>query len=244
MADYSIETAGVRSPRRAAWLDVLILVAAAGALLMSPPPNAGGAVVAQLLVPLRMLGLCLLATFLLRRRGLTWAAVGLRRPASWWRVAGLIVGGYLALAVLAGLMMAFVLPALGLPADSSAAAFASIEGQVWKYVSWLLVAWSSAAIGEELVFRGFLQSRLESGFGRSRWALVAALLVQAVLFGLGHGYQGLGGVLLTTVAGLVLGAVRLAGRGNLVACMLLHALIDTVSLTAVFLGVLRMSPAT
>lgn len=241
MADYSIETAGARSPRRAALLDVLVIVIAGAALLMTPPPDAG-AVIAQLMVPLRMLGLCLLATFLLRRRGLTWAAVGVRRPASRWRVAGLVVAGYVTLAVFSGLLMAFVLPALGQRADSSAAAFASIEGQVWKYVSWLLVAWTSAAIGEELLFRGFLQSRLEGAFGGSRWALVAALIVQAVLFGFAHGYQGLGGVVLTASAGLVLGGVRLAGRGNLVACMLLHALIDTVSLTAVFLGVLSMSP--
>lgn len=240
MADVSIAAAS-RSPRRAAWLDVALLLAVSAALLSLPSPAAGGPVLAQLMVPLRMLLLLAAATFLLRRRGLTWAAVGLRRTVSWPRTLVLVLAGYLGLAVCAGLLMGFVLPALGQPAQASAAPFAAIEGQVWKYLSWLLIAWTSAAIGEELIFRGFLQSRLEAGLRGARGAVVLALLVQATVFGFAHGYQGIGGVLLTAAAGLVLGAVRLAARGGLVPGMLLHGLIDTVSLTAVYLGALSLA---
>ena len=241
MADYPIETAAARSPRRTAWLDVALILVAAAAMLALPAPDAGGAVAAQLMVPLRMLLLVAAATLLLRWRGLTWADVGLRRTGSWRRTLLLVGGGYLALALCAGLLMAFVLPALGQPAQASAAAFASIEGQLWKYLSWLAIAWTSAAIGEELIFRGFLQSRLEAGFGPGRAGAVLALLVQATVFGFAHGYQGIGGVLLTAAAGLVLGGVRLAARRGLIPSMLLHGLIDTISLTAVYLGALSLA---
>jgi membrane protease YdiL (CAAX protease family) len=99
------------------------------------------------------------------------------------------------------------------------------------------VSWTSAALGEELLFRGFFRSRLERLFGgRAPWAGVGAVLGQAVLFGLAHDNQGLGGILLTATSGLMLGVVCLAGQRNLIACIVLHALIDTISLTVVFLG--------
>ncbi len=44
----------------------------------------------------------------------------------------------------------------------------------------------SAGFCEELVFRGYFQKQFES-FTHSRWL---ALFLQAVLFGIGHGYQG------------------------------------------------------
>jgi membrane protease YdiL (CAAX protease family) len=51
-----------------------------------------------------------------------------------------------------------------------------------------------------------------------------------------HAYQGLAGVLITGVIGLVLGVVFLLGRRNLVAGIVLHGLLDTISLTLLFLG--------
>jgi len=62
MADYPIETAAARSPRRTAWLDVALILVAAAAMLALPAPDAGGAVAAQLMVPLRMLLLVAAAT--------------------------------------------------------------------------------------------------------------------------------------------------------------------------------------
>jgi membrane protease YdiL (CAAX protease family) len=51
--------------------------------------------------------------------------------------------------------------------------------------------------------------------GDTRAALIGALLLQAVLFGLVHAYQGPAGVVGATVSGLVFGAVTLAGRWSI-----------------------------
>jgi uncharacterized protein len=86
---------------------------------------------------------------------------------------------------------------------------------------------------EELVFRGFLQGRLTLLFGapstetKSRAGLFACL-VGAVLFGLGHGYQGALGVVQTGIAGLCFGLVRY-WRGSVYAVIGTHIVVDVSS---------------
>lgn len=224
--DRSINAAGVA---------LIVGVAGIALSLFSAGDAMDGGWLLRAAVPLRMLVLVLLATALLRAAGETWRDVGLTRPASWLQVAALVIGGYLAVgALFAGISV--VLPALGLiqPADH---AFSAIRGDTAQYLFWLLpVAWGSAAFGEELVFRGYVQSRFERLFGTSRRAGALAAVAQALVFGVLHAYLGLGGAVLAAAAGLVLGVVYFTGRRNLWACIILHGLIDTVSLTAFYIG--------
>ncbi len=89
---------------------------------------------------------------------------------------------------------------------------------------------------EETVFRGFLLGRLRAALPVSDTPEarlrrdVAAVVVCAVLFGAGHGYQGLLGLLQNTVAGLVLGALVL-WRRSLWPAIGAHLTIDAFSLT-------------
>ena len=240
MADELAMAKPSGSRSREALIDLAVVLTAFAAVIVLP---SGQGLLAFLLTPLKMLFLVLLATLRLRARGETWRGVGLAPAPSIGGVAGRVVLGYIGLACLGGLLNLAVLPKLGFAPGSSVAAFASLEGDTATYVYWLVMAWTSAAIGEELLFRGFIQSRLEILFGAGRGAVIGALLVQALIFGFGHGYQGVAGVAVTSAAGLVLGAVRLAGRGNLIACIVLHGLIDTISLTAVYLGALSLMKA-
>lgn len=111
-----------------------------------------------------------------------------------------------------------------------------VRGRLSGYLLMLTVAWTSAAFGEELLFRGFALDRLHVALGGGRGAAALAVALQALLFGLGHAYQGLGGVVLTGVIGLGLGAIVRAARGNLWIAILAHGLIDTLGLTALFLA--------
>lgn len=213
----------------------LVLACAAALSLFSAEIAIGGSLLERAAVPLRMLALVALATLLLRRSGETWKGVGLGRPTLFWRAAGLVVGGYLAVGGVAAAGQV-LLPALGL-APRASAMFSALNGNTAEYLYWLLpVAWGSAAFGEELVFRGFLQSRLERLFGRGSGAAFAAVIAQAAIFGALHSYLGAAGAILAGGTGLVLGLVYVLGGRNLWACIALHGLIDTVSLTAVYLG--------
>lgn len=95
---------------------------------------------------------------------------------------------------------------------------------------------------EETVFRGFLLGRLRAAMpasdtpGAQLRRDILAIVVSAVLFGAGHGYQGLLGLLQNTVAGLVLGAL-VVWRRSLWPAIGAHLTIDAFSL--VMLQVLK-----
>ena len=79
----------------------------------------------------------------------------------------------------------------------------------------------SAGICEELVFRGYFQKQFEI-FTRSRWA---ALFLQAVLFGISHGYQGIEACVKIAVYGVLFGLLSL-WRRSLRPGMMAHAWTD------------------
>ena len=79
----------------------------------------------------------------------------------------------------------------------------------------------------------FLMDRLmrRRGMRGAKWP---AAIIQAAIFGLAHLYQGLGGVLVTATVGLFLAWLRIANRGNLWACILAHAAVDTLMLSLAY----------
>ncbi|MGA3156431.1 MAG: CPBP family intramembrane glutamic endopeptidase [Steroidobacteraceae bacterium] len=82
----------------------------------------------------------------------------------------------------------------------------------------------SAGICEEIVFRGYLQRQLAAISGKP----VLAIVGQAVIFGIAHGYEGLRAVLFIVVYGLLLGSLA-AWRGNIRAGIWEHVVWDILA---------------
>jgi membrane protease YdiL (CAAX protease family) len=236
-------TAGDRTPSPGRRLEaagqVLILTGLAALLFpaMSPGAAVSGGVAVKLLFLARMVVLLGLATWFLRMRKLRWIDVGLRRPR--WR--------RFALAMILGLLLsagaaAIARLGLGLARPEAPASdysmFYPLKGDLRLYLYFLLpVTWGSAAFGEELIFRGFVLGALEQAFGgRRRAATLAAVVVQAPLFGLLHIYQGVGGAMTAGAVGLALGVVWLVSGRNLWAAIVVHGLIDSAAMTAFYMG--------
>ncbi len=78
----------------------------------------------------------------------------------------------------------------------------------------------TAGICEELLCRGFVLWYMSTLLPRG-WAIVAAVAI----FGIGHAYQGVRGVLMTTMVGGIAMAVYL-WTGSLIAPMVMHATVD------------------
>lgn len=81
----------------------------------------------------------------------------------------------------------------------------------------------TAGVCEELLYRGYLL-----WYARHFLPWPAAAVVAVLLFGIGHSYQGPGGILTTTIAGAVLMTLYLAS-GSLYLPMLVHMLMDSYS---------------
>ncbi len=85
--------------------------------------------------------------------------------------------------------------------------------------NWLSI---TAGICEEVLYRGLLMTALATLTG-----LWPAVLLSSVVFGVGHAYQGPGGILRTGLVGLVL-ALVVVFTGSLLAAMVMHAVLDIV----------------
>ncbi len=66
----------------------------------------------------------------------------------------------------------------------------------------LLIVWTFAAFGEEIAYRGYLLARAADIGARSMIAYWAGIVLVSILFGFGHYYKGLSGVIDSGFAGL------------------------------------------
>jgi membrane protease YdiL (CAAX protease family) len=129
------------------------------------------------------------------------------------------------------IMQAFPVPQV----DNSR--FDILRGNLPNLILNVVAMWFTAGFLEELLWRGYLMNRLVDLQGKETkltWAI--ALVGSAIIFGLGHTYQGLGGVIKITAVGLLFGAAFLTIRRNLWPLVFAHALLDTISFVQHYFG--------
>lgn len=178
--------------------------------------------------------LFLLGWISLRLRGVGWPSVGFKRPASWRRTISLGI----AIGVAYQFFTSYVtepLVTLLTKKETDLSQFAPLRGNVFFLLFFLLLVWTLAAFGEELNYRGYLMNRVAELAGGGRWAWLVSLIVVSVLFGVGHLYQGIAGIVVNTLAGLLYGTLYLCGR-NLWLSIIVHGVYDTVGLLLIFSG--------
>ena len=176
----------------------------------------------------------LVAWLWLRRDNAVAVAWNLSRPSIGWpRTIAWAAGATAIIFLIFGIGGA-VVEALGWDAPDPSVVLDLVTENPQMFALWIVgVAWLAAGTGEELLYRGFLMDRLSRVSGlRNRMWLV--LVIQAALFGLPHIYQGWGGVLVTGLVGFFFGWLRLRMKGNLWACILAHAAVDTLAMSLAY----------
>lgn len=167
--------------------------------------------------------------WLSHRRGRGWRDLGLTGGGFiFWRN----TVGYSLIAVVLG-VLAFVMGGalatnLGwvpLPADLSGYAF--LKGNAGLVALTLLAVYIGSSLGEEVVFRGFLITRLQEIF-KGWWPSFWAVLISGLLFGLAHVAWGLMGMIQTAFMGWALGYCYLRFGRNLWVTFLAHMYMDTL----------------
>lgn len=175
------------------------------------------------------LGLIRLALWLRRS---SFREFGLKSPKSWLKTILLSVGGLITIYVVVVLTMPVVIRLTGKPVDRSQ--FDVLRGNVPALAIGLLVIWTLAAFGEELIFRGYLMNTLARAFRQEKTGWIAACIVNSVIFGIGHTYQGISGVILLAVVGLLYALFYLGSGRNLWVPILMHGLYDTAAFVIIF----------
>ncbi len=106
----------------------------------------------------------------------------------------------------------------------------SVRGNPKKLITWLVVTWTLVAFGEEILFHGFLISQLIKLAETGMIALVMNVVLNSIIFGLAHAYQGRSGAWSTGIIGACLCACYILSGYNLWLPIFVHGAIDTVEL--------------
>jgi membrane protease YdiL (CAAX protease family) len=179
--------------------------------------------------------LLLLGWISLRVRGLRWRDVGLARYRSWKMtiVMGVVLGT--ALETFQLLVTQPILARL-VGREPDLELFRDVTGNIKTTLLFIVLSWTLAALGEELVWRGYLMNRVADVFGRTPAGWIGSLVTVSIAFGLAHGYQGLTGWIEEGLAGFALGVMYLRTDRNLSVPIIAHGVCDTIDMVLIFFG--------
>lgn len=172
------------------------------------------------------LALVSLVLYLLWRNGESVRQIGWTRQHLWREIGwGLLL--FLPVVSAANLLEQ-ALHAAGLSAPSKLPSFLTVTGLAKIPLAVVLV--TVVAVVEETIFRGYLLLRFRSVTNRT----ATSVLLSSFVFSLGHGYEGLAGVVSVFCLGAVFALVYL-WRKSLVAPIVMHFLTDFTSIVLVAL---------
>jgi membrane protease YdiL (CAAX protease family) len=167
---------------------------------------------------------------------MNWKKMGLRRPASWPQVFLAGTGSAVAGALLSEKVISPLLLHLTGETQPRVVAPASLRGNLFYFLILLMGIWLLAALGEELVYRGYVLNRLADLFGHGKVGWGIGLIASSLMFGLGHGIGNRAFIIGSFLVGLLEGGLYLACRRNLWPSIIFHGIWDTIFLILFFLG--------
>lgn len=181
----------------------------------------------DLFIPtLVVLGMAVVS-LLIRREHI--AVLGFKRPHSWLHMTGFaLVGGFLLQLFDAGIVMPILNRLTGITIDYSG--FAHLKSNLGQLILLLVLSWTLAAIGEEMVYRGYLQKLFGDLFGSSLPGVLLTVGISSLVFGLAHNEQGLVGVVVTTVDALFYSWLKRKFDNNLWATILAHGFYNSIGM--------------
>jgi uncharacterized protein len=190
---------------------------------------------AVLRVPSKTIFLFFVGWLSLWLRRSSWKKIGLHSPSNWWRT---ILAGFGISAIYQLFSIGILVPVLHLLTNTNLdlSQFDPLRGNFATLAILLIVSWTIAAFGEEMAYRGYVLNRLVDLFGNNHFSWVISVMISSVLFGLGHVYQGVVGIIETFVFGIVAACLYLASKRNLWLPILFHGMNDTIGFLLIFLG--------
>lgn len=176
--------------------------------------------------------LTVLAVIVFVRASVPTNGFGFRVPLTLSRILMLAVAGVVLIQVV-GFLLDPVL-AYFIDEERDLSRFSGIAGSPGALAQLMVQNWTVAAFGEELAFRIVLMRGIAFGLGDSRSARIVALVLQAIVFGLIHMYQGPAGIVGSMVNGMIFGALVLLGRGSIWPAALAHGANNTIGILQLY----------
>jgi membrane protease YdiL (CAAX protease family) len=191
-------------------------------------------IVLDLFIPtIVILGLIVIS-LVIRHEGI--ASLGFTRARSFAQMAGFV---FTSVCIWQLFQIGFTMPVLNhlTGTTQNLNDFSNIKGNLEQFLIFLILSWTLAGFGEEIVYRGYLQKKLSELFGIDRFGLVIMIGVSSLLFGISHTEQGVIGVIVTFLDAIFFSWLKMRFDNNLWAAILAHGFSNSIGLiTFYFVG--------
>ena len=114
---------------------------------------------------------------------------------------------------------------------------AFIKGNIWQYFIIIIMGWLVGGFYEEIVFHGFIFSRLEKMI-KGKYATIIAFIGTAIIFGAYHYQLGVAGLINALIVGAVYLSLFLFFKRNLWYSIFCHGIYNSIVITFIYYGYL------
>jgi membrane protease YdiL (CAAX protease family) len=189
-------------------------------------------IVLDLWIPTLIILALLVVSFLARKE--KFSSIGLKKPRCLRRM---LVTVLILAFVWTAIQFSLTLPLLSHLSGTTQnlSGFENLKGNAASLFYLLILTWTLAAFGEEIVYRGYLQKRSRDVFGSALVSIMFAVAFSSVLFGLAHIEQGVVGVVVTAIDAVFFSILKLHYDDNLYASVLAHGFNNTIGIVTFFL---------
>jgi len=172
----------------------------------------------------------------LRLRGQDWSHFGLSKK--FISLRSLLISFLVFIGGLAGFMLGSVIMAniTGIPESADLSGYNYIEGNLPMLIAALLAVFIASSFGEEVIYRGFLITRISEMGGNNKTWIRLAVLISSIVFGLIHFEWGPMGMVQTGFMGLAFGVAFLLTKRNLWTLIMAHFYMDAILMVQMYLG--------
>lgn len=153
-----------------------------------------------------------------------------------YKPTSLLVGSLVAVLTLSFMQLIFfpVLENIVVFEETEVGLYAFIKGTKWQYFFMIIMGWVVGGFYEEIVFHGFIFSRLEKMI-QGTYATAIAFVGTAIIFGAYHYQLGGAGLINALIVGAVYLGLFLFYKRNLWYSICCHGVYNTIVITLIYL---------
>lgn len=162
-------------------------------------------------------------------------SIGFKEPPNWWKT--IIVSLLLGIIIEISLQIFFypiIEKLTGSKIDLSA--FDSVRGNFPNYIMMVIAGWVVGGFIEEILYRGFLITRLAKLFKNENSGNSIAIILTSAIFAYTHIYQGWNGVIITGLFGILIGFIFIKNNKILWYTILIHGFVNLAGFTIIYLN--------
>ena len=175
----------------------------------------------------------LLLSFVLKYSRETFSSIGFSRKR--FKPRSILIGSLVAIATVAFMQLLFF-PALEYIVtleDTEVGLYDGIRANLWQFYFFVIMGWLVGGFYEEIVFHGFIFTRLEKIIP-GKYATPVSFAITAVIFGAYHFQLGVSGSINALIVGAVYLALFLFFKRNLWYSIFCHGVYNTLVMTLIY----------